>query len=103
VAPESGYHNARPETENDLKPSVKEDASIPSYERQGVRMVPAPEGGPRHVTVNSSLEVREEEADSERLRSLLDELEEIEKQAQEIKRREQEIKKALKTLITEIY
>jgi hypothetical protein len=45
VAPESGYHNARPETENDLKPSVEEDASISSYERQGVRMVPAPEGG----------------------------------------------------------
>jgi hypothetical protein len=41
----SGYHDARPETEDDLKPPVEEDASIPSYERQGVRMVPAPEGG----------------------------------------------------------
>jgi hypothetical protein len=53
------------------------------------------------VTEKSSLEVREEVVDTKRLRSLLDELEEIERQAQEIKRREQEIKKALKTLIME--
>ena len=87
----------------DLKPPAKEDASIPSYKTQGGRTVPAPEGGPRFVTVNSSLEVRKEEGDIDRIRSLLDELEEIEKQAQEIKRREQEIKKALKTLIMERY
>ncbi len=85
----------------DLKPPVKEVASIPSNKTQGVRMVPAPEGGPKFVTEKPSLEMREEEGDTERLRSLLDELEEIERQAQEIKRREQEIKKALKTLIME--
>jgi hypothetical protein len=101
VAPESGYHNARPETENDLKPSVKEDASIPSYERQGVRMVPAPEGGPRFVTEKSSLEVREEVVDTDRLRSLLDELEEVQHELEEVQKREREIKKALKTLIME--
>jgi hypothetical protein len=88
---------------DDLKPPAKEDASIPSYKRQGGRTVPAPEGGPRFVTEKPSLEVREEEGDIDRIRSLLDELEEIEKQAQEIKRREQEIKKALKTLIMERY
>jgi hypothetical protein len=86
---------------DDLKPPVKEAASIPSNKTQGVRMVPAPEGGPKFVTEKPSLEMREEEGDTERLRSLLDELEEIERQAQEIKRREQEIKKALKTLIME--
>lgn len=50
---------------------------------------PAPEGGPTFVTEKSSLEVREEVVDTDRLRSLLDELEEVQK-------REQEIKKALK-------
>ena len=88
---------------DDLKPPAKEDASIPSYKRQGGRTVPAPEGGPRFVTEKPSLEVREEEGDIDRIRSLLDELEVIEKQAQDIKRREQEIKKALKTLIMERY
>jgi hypothetical protein len=92
---------------DDLKLPAKEDASIPSYKTQGGRTVPAPEGGPRFVTEfvteKPSLEVREEEGDIDRIRSLLDELEEIEKQAQEIKRREQEIKKALKTLIMERY
>ena len=78
--------------EDDLKPPVKEDASIPSNAKQGVRRVPAPEGGPRHVTVNSSPEVRAEVVDTDRLRSLLDELEEVQK-------REEEIKKALKTLM----
>jgi hypothetical protein len=102
VAPESGYHNARPETENDLKPSVKEDASIPSYERQGVRMVPAPEEGPWFVTTEkSSLGVREEVVDTDRLRSLLDELEKVQHELEEVQKREQEIKKALKTLIME--
>ena len=86
---------------NDLKPPVREDASIPSSKTQGGRIVPAPEGGPKFVTEKPSLEVSEEEGDTERLRSLLDELEEVERQAQEIKRREQEIKKALKTLIME--
>ena len=87
---------------DDLKLPAKEDASIPSYERQGgARMVPAPEEGPRFVTEKSSLGVREEVVDTDRLRSLLDELEQMQRQAQEIKRREQEIKKALKTLIME--
>ena len=90
---------------DDLKPPVKEGASIPSYKTQGGRTVPAPEGGPRFVTEfvmeKPSLEVSEEEGDIDRIRSLLNELEEIENQAQAIKRREQEIKKALKTLIME--
>ena len=47
------------------------------------------------------MEVREEVVDTDRLRSLLDELEEMQSQAQEIKRREQEIKTELKTLIME--
>jgi hypothetical protein len=81
--------------------STKANALGTSYKTQGVRIVPAPEGEPRFVTEKPSLEVREEEGDTERLRSLLDELEEIERQAQEIKRREQEIKKAVKTLIME--
>jgi hypothetical protein len=85
---------------DDLKPPVKEDA-IPSYKTKGVRNVPAPEGGGGFITSKSSLEVRKEEGDTERIRSLLNELEEIESQAREIKRREQEIKKALKTLIME--
>ena len=44
------------------------------------------------MTEKSSLEVREEVVDTDRLRSLLDELDEVQK-------REQEIKKALKTLM----
>ena len=84
---------------DDLKLPAKEDASTPSYKMQSVSMLPAPEGGPRFVTEKPSLEVREEEGDIDRIRSLLDELEEIEKQAQEIKRREQEIKTELKTLM----
>jgi hypothetical protein len=44
------------------------------------------------VTETSFLEVREEVVDTDRLRSLLDELEEVQK-------REEEIKKALKTLM----
>ena len=102
MAPESGYHNARPETENDLKPPVKEDASIPSYKKQGVRMVSAPEEGPRFVTEKSSLGVREEVVDTDRLRSLVDELEEMQRRAQEIKRRQQEIKTELMTLMNKL-
>jgi hypothetical protein len=79
--------------EDDLKPPAKEDASIPSYKTQGVRIVSPPEGGPRFVTKKSSLEVREEVVDTDRLRSLVDELEEMQTQAQEIERREQEIKR----------
>jgi hypothetical protein len=77
--------------EDDFKPPVKEDASIPSYKKQGVRMVPAPEEGPRFVTEKSSLEVREEVVDTDRLRSLLDELEEVQKREQEIKREMKEL------------
>ena len=88
---------------DDLRATGKGSAPIPSYEWEGVGIVPPPEGGPRFVTKKSSLEVREEEGDIDRIRSLLDELEEIEKQAQEIKRREQEIKAELKTLIMERY
>jgi hypothetical protein len=85
--------------EDDFKPPVKEDASIPSNETQDVRMVPAPEGGPRFVTEKSSLEVREEVVDTDRLRSLLDELEKVQHELEEVQKREQEIKKALKTLM----
>ena len=46
------------------------------------------------MTEKSSLEVRQEVVDTDRLRSLLDELEEVQKS-------EREIKKALKTLIME--
>ena len=88
--------------EDDLKPPVKEDASIPPSKKLGVRRVPAPEGGPEFVTEISSLEVREEVIDTDRLRSLLDELEEMQSQAQEIKRREQEIKAELKTLMEKL-
>ena len=87
---------------DDLKPPVREDASIPSYKTQGVRRVPAPEGGPRFVTEKSSVEVREEVVDTDRLRSLLDELEEMQRRAQEIKRRQQEIKTELKTLMEKL-
>ena len=97
---------------DDLKPPAKEDASIPSssipsssipsYKTQGGRTVPAPEGGPRFVTEKPSLEVREGEVDTERLRSLLDELEEMQRQAQEIKRRQQEIKTELTTLMEKL-
>ena len=88
--------------EDDLKPPVKEGASIPSSKTQGVRMVPAPEEGPRFVTEKSSLGVREEVVDTERLRSLLNELEEMQRRAQEIKRRQQEIKTELKTLMEKL-
>jgi hypothetical protein len=87
---------------DDLKPLVREDASIPSNKTQGVRMVPAPEGGPRFVTEKSSLEVREEVVDTDRLRFLLDELEEMQRRAQEIKRRQQEIKTELMTLMEKL-
>ena len=72
--------------------STKANALGSSYETRGVRMIPAPEGRPTFVTEKSSLEVREEVVDTDRLRSLQDELEEVQK-------REQEIKKALKTLM----
>jgi hypothetical protein len=55
-------------------------------------MIPALEGGPTSVKEKSSLEVREEVVDTDKLGSLLDELDEVQK-------REQEIKKALKTLM----
>ena len=87
---------------DDLKPPVKEGASIPSYKTQGFRMVPAPEGRTRFVTEKPSLEVKEEEGDTERLRSLLDELEEMRRRAQEITRRQQEIKTELKTLMEKL-
>jgi hypothetical protein len=74
--------------------STKANALGSSNETQGVRMVPTPEGGPKFVTEKSSLEVREEVVDTDRIRSLLDELEEVQK-------REQEIKTELKTLIME--
>jgi hypothetical protein len=44
-------------------------------------MIPAPEGWSTFVTEKSSLEVREEVVDTDRLRSLLDELEEVQKRA----------------------
>jgi hypothetical protein len=53
------------------------------------------------VTEKSSLEVREEVVDTDRLRSLLDELEEVQHEQEEVQKREREIKKALKTLIME--
>jgi hypothetical protein len=77
--------------EDDLKPPVKEDASIPSYETQVVRTAPASEEGPRFVTVNSSLEARTEVVDTDRLRSLLDELEDVQKREEEIKREMKEL------------
>jgi hypothetical protein len=43
------------------------------------------------VTEKSSLEVREEVVDTDRLRSLLDELEEVQKREQEIKREMKEL------------
>ena len=79
--------------------STKANTLGSSYETRGVRMIPAPEGGPTFVTEKSSLEVREEVVDTDRLRSLVDELEEMQRQAQEIERREQEIKAELKTLM----
>jgi uncharacterized membrane protein (DUF106 family) len=54
------------------------------------------------VTETSSLGVREEVVDTDRLRSLLNELEEMQRQAQEIKRRQQEIKMELKTLMEKL-
>jgi hypothetical protein len=76
---------------DDLKLPAKEDASIPSYKTQGVSMVPPPEGGPRFVTEKSSLEVRAEVVDTDRLRTLLDELEEVRKREEEIKREMKEL------------
>ena len=80
---------------DDLKLPAEEDASTPSYKTQGGRTVPAPEGGPRFVTEvvteTSSLEVREEVVDTDRLRSLLDELEEVRKREEEIKREMKEL------------
>jgi hypothetical protein len=43
------------------------------------------------VTEKSSLEVREEVVDTDRLRSLLDELEEVRKREEEIKREMKEL------------
>jgi hypothetical protein len=43
------------------------------------------------VTEKSSLEVREEVVDTDRLRSLLDELDEVQKREQEIKREMKEL------------
>ena len=43
------------------------------------------------MTEKSSLEVREEVVDTDRLRSLLDELEEVQKREQEIKREMKEL------------
>jgi hypothetical protein len=43
------------------------------------------------VTETSSLEVREEVVDTDRLRSLLDELEEVRKREEEIKREMKEL------------
>jgi hypothetical protein len=43
------------------------------------------------VTEKSSLEVREEVVDTDRLRSLLDELEEVQKREEEIKREMKEL------------
>ena len=77
---------------DDLKPPVKENASVPSYERRGVRI--APEEGPRFMEGNLSPEVRAEAVDTDRIRSLLDELDELRK-------RELEIKNTLKALIME--
>ena len=54
------------------------------------------------MTEKSSLEVREVVVDTDRLRSLLDELEEMQRQAQEIKRRQQEIKTELTTLMEKL-
>jgi hypothetical protein len=71
--------------------STKANALGSSYETRGVRMVPAPEGGPRFVTAKSSLEVREEVVQPDRLRSLRDELEEVQKREEEIKREMKEL------------
>jgi hypothetical protein len=87
------------ELEDDLKPPVKEDTPTPR--RQFVSVAPAPDEGLRSVSMelNASAEGRAVFVDTDRLRSLLDELEEMQRQAQEIKRREQEIKAELKTLM----
>jgi hypothetical protein len=53
------------------------------------------------VTEKSSLEVREKVVDTDRLRSLLDEPEEVQHELEEVQKSEREIKKALKTLIME--
>jgi hypothetical protein len=54
---------------------------------------------PVHETEVIPLEVREEVVDTDRLRSLLDELEKVQHELEEVQKREQEIKKALKTLM----
>ena len=54
------------------------------------------------MELNASAEGRAEFVDTDRLRSLLDELEEMQRRAQEIKRRQQEIKTELKTLMEKL-
>jgi hypothetical protein len=81
------------------KPPVSEDTPTP--QRQFVSMAPDEELRSVSMELNASAEGRAEFVDTDRLRSLLDELEEMQRQAQEIKRRQQEIKKVLKTLIME--
>jgi hypothetical protein len=71
--------------------STKANTLGSSYETRGVRMIPAPEGGPTFVTEKSSLEVREEVVDTDRLRSLLDKLDEVQKREEEIKREMKEL------------
>ena len=71
--------------------SIKANALGSSYETRGVGMIPAPEGWSTFVTEKSSLEVREEVVDTDRLRSLLDELEEVRKREEEIKREMKEL------------
>jgi hypothetical protein len=71
--------------------STKANTLGSSYETRGVRMIPAPEGGPTFVTEKSSLEVREEVVDTDRLRSLRDELDEVQKREEEIKREMKEL------------
>jgi hypothetical protein len=80
--------------EADPKAPPMEDTSIPSYETQFGSMAPATEEGPRFMEVNSSLEVRAKVVVTDRIRSLLAELEELEK-------RELEIRKTLMALIME--
>jgi len=84
------------------KPPVNEDTPTP--QRQFVSVAPAPDEELRSVSMelNASAEGRAEFVDTDRLRSLLDELEEMQRRAQEIKRRQQEIKTELKTLMEKL-
>ncbi len=82
---------------------MREDTrGTPTPQRQFASMAPDEELRSVSMELNASAEGRAEFVDTDRLRSLLDELEEIERRAQEIKRRQQEIKSELKTLMKKL-